>query len=133
MVARFSAPVQTGPRARPASCTMGTGSFLGVKRPGRDVNHPHPSSAEVKERVALYLYSPSRPAWPLIGRNLFNIIPSHLRLGLSSGLFTSGFLIKTLFVSESLSAVLSLTAGVVTCGNGDDPISAISHILCAEC
>jgi len=29
--ARFSAPVQTGPGAQPASCTMGTGSFPGVK------------------------------------------------------------------------------------------------------
>jgi hypothetical protein len=29
--ARFSAPVQTGPGAHPASCTMGTGPFLGVK------------------------------------------------------------------------------------------------------
>jgi len=29
--ARFSAPVQTGPGAHPASCTMGTGSFSGVK------------------------------------------------------------------------------------------------------
>ena len=28
--ARFSAPVQTGPEAHPASCTMGTGSFPGV-------------------------------------------------------------------------------------------------------
>jgi len=28
---RFSAPVQTGPGAHPASCTMGTGSFSGVK------------------------------------------------------------------------------------------------------
>jgi hypothetical protein len=28
--ARFSARVQTGPGAHPASCTMGTGSFLGV-------------------------------------------------------------------------------------------------------
>jgi hypothetical protein len=27
--ARFFAPVQTGPGARPASCTMGTGSFPG--------------------------------------------------------------------------------------------------------
>jgi hypothetical protein len=27
--ARFSAPVQTGPGAHPASCTMGTGSFPG--------------------------------------------------------------------------------------------------------
>jgi len=29
MGARFSAPVQTGPEAHPASCTMGTGSFPG--------------------------------------------------------------------------------------------------------
>jgi len=29
--ARFSAPVQTGPGAHPASCTMGTGAFLKVK------------------------------------------------------------------------------------------------------
>ena len=29
--ARFSAPVQTGPEAHPASCTMGTGSFAGVR------------------------------------------------------------------------------------------------------
>jgi len=28
---RFSSPVQTGPGAHPASCTMGTGSFLGLK------------------------------------------------------------------------------------------------------
>ena len=33
-------------------------SFPGVKRPGRDVNHPPPSSSEIKERVELYLYSP---------------------------------------------------------------------------
>jgi len=39
---RFSAPVQTGPEAHPASCTMGTGSFLGVKS-GRGVTlTPHP-------------------------------------------------------------------------------------------
>ena len=29
--ARFSAPIQTGPGAHPATCTMGTGSFPGVK------------------------------------------------------------------------------------------------------
>jgi hypothetical protein len=28
------------PEAHPASYTMGTGSFPGVKRPGRDVDHP---------------------------------------------------------------------------------------------
>ena len=49
--ARCSAPVQTGPGANPASYTMGTGSFPGVKRPVRGVDHPLTSSAEVKERV----------------------------------------------------------------------------------
>ena len=40
--ARFSAPVQTGPGAHPASCTMGTRSFRGVKS-GRGVTlTPHP-------------------------------------------------------------------------------------------
>jgi len=38
--ARFSAPVQTGYEAHPASYTMGTGFFSGVKRPGRGINHP---------------------------------------------------------------------------------------------
>ena len=46
-VARFSAPVQTDPGAQPAFYTMGTGSFPGVKRLGRGVDHPPPSSAEV--------------------------------------------------------------------------------------
>jgi hypothetical protein len=55
---RFSAPVQTGPGAHPASYTMGIGSFPGVKRPGRGVDHPPPSSAVVKEKVGLYLYFP---------------------------------------------------------------------------
>jgi hypothetical protein len=35
-IRRISAPVQNGPGSRPASCTMGTGSFPGVKS-GRGV------------------------------------------------------------------------------------------------
>jgi hypothetical protein len=46
--ARFTTPVQTDPGAHPASCTMGTGFFPGVKRPGRGADHPPPSSAEVE-------------------------------------------------------------------------------------
>jgi len=41
--ARFSAPIQTGSEAHPASYTVGTGSF-----PGRGVRHPPVTSAEVK-------------------------------------------------------------------------------------
>jgi len=53
---RFSASVQTGFGAHPASCTICTGSFPpGLKRPGRGVDDPPIYSVEVKERVELYL------------------------------------------------------------------------------
>ena len=51
--ARFSAPVRTGPEAQLHSYTVGTGSFPELERTGRAVNHPAPSSAEVKEREEL--------------------------------------------------------------------------------
>jgi hypothetical protein len=56
--ARFSAAVKTGTGAYPDSYTMGTGSFPGVNRPLRDVDHPPLCSAEVKEIVDLYICSP---------------------------------------------------------------------------
>ena len=68
--ARFSAPVQTGPGTHPASCTMGSGSFPGVKWPERFVELPPPSSAEVIERVEPYIYSHLGPSWPVLGRPL---------------------------------------------------------------
>ena len=37
---RFATPVQSGPRAHAASCTMGARvSFPGVKRPGHGIDH----------------------------------------------------------------------------------------------
>jgi hypothetical protein len=33
--------------------------FLGVKQPGLALDHPPPTSAEVKERLRLYICSPS--------------------------------------------------------------------------
>ena len=66
---KFSAAVQIGPGAHPASCTMGTGSFLGVKRPGRGADLPHLSKYRGNERVGLYLYLSSWPQWHVIGRN----------------------------------------------------------------
>jgi len=65
-VVRFSAPVQIGPGAHPASYTMGNGSFPGLKQSGRGVGHPPPARAEVKERAELYLYSTSGPSWPVL-------------------------------------------------------------------
>ena len=77
MRARFSAPVQTGSKAHSASYTMGTGSFPGVKRPGRGVDHPPQSNAELNpltpndhysgrtapltsKRCILYIYSTNK-------------------------------------------------------------------------
>jgi len=68
--ARFYAPVLTESGAQPASYTMATASFSGVKRLGRGVYHSPSYSVEVKERVELYLYSTSEPSWPIIGWTL---------------------------------------------------------------
>jgi hypothetical protein len=41
---------QTGPwEVHPTSCTMGTGSFPGVKGPGRGADNSSPSNAKVME------------------------------------------------------------------------------------
>jgi len=40
--ARFSAPVQTGPEVQPASCKMGSRSFLGVSCSRGVTLTPHP-------------------------------------------------------------------------------------------
>ena len=66
----FPQPFEPATGAHPNSYTMGTGSFSGVKRPERGVDHP--SSAEVNERVELYLYS---PPWVFVA--CFPL-PSHL-------------------------------------------------------
>jgi hypothetical protein len=42
-------------------------SFPRVKRPGRDIDHPPTSSAEVKEIAELYLSCPSGLSWPVLG------------------------------------------------------------------
>jgi len=64
---RFFASVQTGHGTNPASYTVGTGSFPGVKWPECGVHHPSQSSAEVEEIVQLYFCSPSGPSWPVLG------------------------------------------------------------------
>jgi len=46
---KFSAPVQTSAEAHPASYTMDTGSFLGVKRPGRGLDQPPHIAPRLKQ------------------------------------------------------------------------------------
>jgi hypothetical protein len=57
-------------------------SFPGGKRPGRGVGYRPPCSAEVKERVELYLFSRSGPSWPVLGRTSLCTVLWHVaRLG----------------------------------------------------
>jgi len=57
----------------PASYTVGTGSFPGVKRPEGGVDHSPPPSAKVKERVEPYI-SPFGPSWPVLGRGIGSLV-----------------------------------------------------------
>jgi hypothetical protein len=66
--ARFSAPVQTGPGAHPASCTMSTGSLPRVKRPGHGVDYPPHLVPRLKKE---YSYI-STPLWSLVACSRVN-------------------------------------------------------------
>jgi hypothetical protein len=79
-------------QAHPASYTMDTRSFPGVKWLGRVVHHPPPSSAEVKERVELYFYSPSVP--------LLQVIGCTLRLNHGAEVFVLFYFVKYLVVLQ---------------------------------
>jgi hypothetical protein len=54
-----------GPTQPPVQLVPGL--YPKVKRPGCGVDHPPPSSTEVKERAQLYLYSSYGPVWQLAG------------------------------------------------------------------
>jgi hypothetical protein len=68
---RFFAHVQTGPGAHPASCTMGTGSFLRLKRPGRGANHPPLLAPRLRMSRAIPLHL--QPFLSQLGLLLFRI------------------------------------------------------------
>jgi hypothetical protein len=53
--------------SHPAHCTMVTGSFPGVKQPGRGADHPPPPTAEVENEYNYTSIPPLGPWWPVIG------------------------------------------------------------------
>jgi hypothetical protein len=59
----FSHTFRPAPGAHPASCTMGTGSCPGVKRPGRGADHPPLLAPRSNMSSAI----PLLPLWALCG------------------------------------------------------------------
>ena len=72
VVAKFSAPVQTGPGSNlsPVQGVPGLFQRNKARGGGASSDHLNAPSAEVKERVQLYIYSSARPSWPFPGRTL---------------------------------------------------------------
>jgi len=79
-----SNPVQTGPGAHPASCKMGTGSFLGRKvQPGRAADHSLPSSVAVMEEYSYTSTHPLGHTGPVTG-SLYLLSVATVHLNISS-------------------------------------------------
>jgi hypothetical protein len=105
----FLHPAHIRPGTHPALYKMVTGFLCRLlKRPTRDVE-PTSCSTEVKERVQLYLYSPSGSSWPVIGRNLSLPLPLYVFFGFLYTLFILTsllvFVVRLHFVLPSKSFV----------------------------
>jgi hypothetical protein len=81
---------------------MGIGSLPGVKWPRRGVDHPPSSSAEVKERVELYLYS---PLWAFLACSMVDYF-------LIGEFYLSSVKNKILSRSQAMSCLTGLVTGL---------------------
>jgi len=80
---RLPASVPTSHGAQPVSCTGGTGSFTGVKKPERAVNHPPHTALRLKKE-----YSPLDLPLPAVGLTSSAVSQIKQNLTLSSHLIS---------------------------------------------
>ena len=84
--ARFSALVQTGPGAHPASYTVVTGSFPGVKWPGHVFDHPPYIVRRSKKSKTVHLL----PFWAFFACSVVNFTKHPIQAMGTSSLLLSG-------------------------------------------
>ena len=100
--ASFSPPVQTGPGAHPAFCTMGTGSFPGVES-GRGVTlTPHPLL------VSLVMKEYSYTSTPPMGRTACTVPQCLYKGDLYLYLLLPCILILSKFYYQSMHKIIAL-------------------------
>ena len=97
---RFSTPVQTGPGAHPASCTMGTRSFPGVKSGWIMTLTPHPLLVPWSRKSRAI---PLLPVWAI--RPVQSLSPCtrvHFTFFLFHGITTKGYTVVVYIKSCSM-------------------------------
>ena len=67
-------------------------SFSRVKQPRHGIDHPSPSSAKVKERVEIYLHSPSGSSRPVLGWTYFQHVKTSYTVVLKNNTYRNKFL-----------------------------------------
>jgi len=118
--ARFSAPVQTGPGAHPASCTMGTGSFPRVKSGQGVTLTPHP---------LLVPWSRKSTAIPLLP--LWAVRPVQSLSACTRVHFTFSFLLYILTRFITHFSLGYLNKGSLYCCLSNTSNTSIRKILCS--
>jgi hypothetical protein len=107
-----------------------------VKRPGRGVNHPLPSSADVKERVELYLYSPSGPSWHVLGwilpLPLFGVTTIQSCMRVASSIL-EGLNLSWLFILKSEAVCWVTTHNAACCHNAAERSVIFHHLTNPRC
>ena len=102
---RLSRPA-LAPTQPPVQCVPGL-SLPGVKRPERDVDHPPPSSAEVKTKSGAI---PLRPLWAFVACNTTNSTSTFVRLHCN---FTSTSFQQNLYNLNHMSNKSELTSDIL--------------------
>jgi hypothetical protein len=87
---------------------MGNSPFVGGKANGRAVDHTTPSNAKVKERVELYIYSPSGSLQPVLGWN-FTL---QFRVEKNISLHTSVYIHQSTYISLQTSVYIHQSTNI---------------------
>jgi hypothetical protein len=106
-----------GPTQPPIQWVPGSLS-LRVKRSGREADHSPPSSAEVKERVELYLHAPNKPSWrgAQLNHKENSILPLPNRVNKSNKMRWKGHIARKVEMINAYKLFVGISEGNIQLG-----------------